>query len=927
MKRFLVTLLAAVTAGGAFAQSSFPDVPDNHWAGGAVDRIADLGIVIGFPDGTFRGNEAFTRYQAALVVSRMLDVIGAELDARQALTDADLAALANALQDLAGQVAAHDDAIAAISDDVAVNSARLDALEAGLDTAQLQDLQNQIDALRVAVDTASAQAEAAHDLATNALGAANAAASRAAQNADALAALSWFANDLEGRVKALEERPLGDASLASRLAAAESDIANIREFVILIRREQVAMRGQVAALEEQVDANTGDIADLQERVAALEENMITFDGSISVNYRVNRMSGDGNDFDVDRAYGFGLGRSMGDGSVFSTGVGTTTNTPVRSERPREHRRDIGSRFNQAVDASLSLNVTFGRVFDGSGSPSALNDFEAVVDIRLKRAYNLDENAGGTDTFDGYVFSVHEFTGTFSPIGDAPLTFTFGEEVDVSFTPYVLTLEEVPGFVATLANPLEFLDFLDPTLTFAYVAPDSLDEVYRGVRLTVSPFDNVTIGASFAQHAVNTIDHDDLAQDNSETTVFGVDAAAAIGIFVLEGEFASSSTNGTDNGSLVYVTAGVDDADDTLPVIDSITANYRSIPAGWLGYGLNNEDDQFPFDADQTGFGVDASLSLWILDLEAYFDSYTTSVQNAANTADAGVTAFGVELEAELFRAFSLYGFFDSLSVDGTAADSTANPYDENDNALTAGAASVRRDSNNHRTGFGVGIRHDGEADNALVAGLDLDASYSQVEADFGRRVIEANASYELSLGFLSVDPYVGFTSESSANAATRPYDDYNVSEIRAGLSLETEEFDFFLRPSLVGVVNYRSASYTDNGGVELGGAAGDFTANEFQFSVGVTLNEFLFDNSDLTVRYASWAGTNVNASIGGGNHSQVSQIHLTDTNNGLDQYVNGWEAVWNYSDLRLAYGVYVSDEGPGRNSAGQVFSISYKVDF
>src|SRR5690625_2795085 len=479
MKRFLVTLLAAVTAGGAFAQSSFPDVPDIHWAGGAVDRIADLGIVIGFPDGTFRGNEAFTRYQAALVVSRMLDVIGAELDARQALTDADLAALANALQDLAGQVAAHDDAIAAISDDVAVNSARLDALEAGLDTAQLQDLQNQIDALRVAVDTASAQAEAAHDLATNALGAANAAASRAAQNADALAALSWFANDLEGRVKALEERPLGDASLASRLAAAESDIANIREFVILIRREQVAMRGQVAALEEQVDANTGDIADLQERVAALEENMITFDGSISVNYRIDRMSGDGNDFDVDRAYGFGLGRSMGDGSVFSTGVGTTTNTPVRSERPREHRRDIGgSTFNQAVDASLSLNVSFGRVFDGSGSPSALNDFEAVVDIRLSRVYNLDNGDGGvvgTADKPAYVFSVHEFTGTFSPIGDAPLTFTFGEELDVSFTPYVLTLEEVPGFVATLANPLEFLDFLDPTLTFAYVAPANLNE--------------------------------------------------------------------------------------------------------------------------------------------------------------------------------------------------------------------------------------------------------------------------------------------------------------------------------------------------------------------------------------------------------------------------------------------------------------------
>src|SRR5699024_9774171 len=128
-----------------------------------VDRIADLGIVIGFPDGTFRGNEAFTRYQSALVVSRLLDVIGEELDARQALVDSDLAALANA-------VAANDAAIAAIGDDVAVNSARLDALEAGLtgaDSAALQDLRNQVEALRVAVDTASAQAASAHDLASN----------------------------------------------------------------------------------------------------------------------------------------------------------------------------------------------------------------------------------------------------------------------------------------------------------------------------------------------------------------------------------------------------------------------------------------------------------------------------------------------------------------------------------------------------------------------------------------------------------------------------------------------------------------------------------------------------------------------------------------------------------------------------------------
>src|SRR5690606_4730557 len=125
MKKLIITLLAAVLASGAFAQSSFPDIPANHWAGDAVDRIADLGIVIGFPDGTFRGNEAFTRYQAALVVSRLLDVLNANVDAALAMTQADIESLRNAVQEIGSDVAAQgvrlsaaESAIAGLSDDV-----------------------------------------------------------------------------------------------------------------------------------------------------------------------------------------------------------------------------------------------------------------------------------------------------------------------------------------------------------------------------------------------------------------------------------------------------------------------------------------------------------------------------------------------------------------------------------------------------------------------------------------------------------------------------------------------------------------------------------------------------------------------------------------------------------------------------------------
>ena len=168
MKKLIITLLAAVLASGALAQTSFPDIPANHWAGDAVERIADLGIVIGFPDGTYRGNEAFTRYQAALVVSRMLDVFNDNVNSALALTQADVDSLRNAVQELASDVAAQgvrlsaaESAIAGLSDDAAATNARLDELAANLgtgDPAVLRDLQNQIASQRVALDTAQATA-------------------------------------------------------------------------------------------------------------------------------------------------------------------------------------------------------------------------------------------------------------------------------------------------------------------------------------------------------------------------------------------------------------------------------------------------------------------------------------------------------------------------------------------------------------------------------------------------------------------------------------------------------------------------------------------------------------------------------------------------------------------------------------------------
>jgi hypothetical protein len=66
MKRVvLVVILELLVFSSLFA---FSDVPKEHWAYRAVTVLSKLGIMSGYPDGTFRGNETVSRYQLAKTV-------------------------------------------------------------------------------------------------------------------------------------------------------------------------------------------------------------------------------------------------------------------------------------------------------------------------------------------------------------------------------------------------------------------------------------------------------------------------------------------------------------------------------------------------------------------------------------------------------------------------------------------------------------------------------------------------------------------------------------------------------------------------------------------------------------------------------------------------------------------------------------------
>ena len=68
-----VVSVVLLAAGGAFAAvNPFVDIPSGHWAYDALAQMSARGILSGYPDGTFKGVQPMTRYEAASTVARVL---------------------------------------------------------------------------------------------------------------------------------------------------------------------------------------------------------------------------------------------------------------------------------------------------------------------------------------------------------------------------------------------------------------------------------------------------------------------------------------------------------------------------------------------------------------------------------------------------------------------------------------------------------------------------------------------------------------------------------------------------------------------------------------------------------------------------------------------------------------------------------------
>ncbi|BCW96463.1 MAG: S-layer homology domain-containing protein [Fimbriimonadales bacterium] len=90
MKRLLISVAGlSLITGLTFAQMR--DVPPGHWAYQSIEQLVQLGIIEGYPDGTFRPNRTMTRAEFAQAIARAYR----NIDERLRALDRRIAELAN----------------------------------------------------------------------------------------------------------------------------------------------------------------------------------------------------------------------------------------------------------------------------------------------------------------------------------------------------------------------------------------------------------------------------------------------------------------------------------------------------------------------------------------------------------------------------------------------------------------------------------------------------------------------------------------------------------------------------------------------------------------------------------------------------------------------------------------------------------------
>ncbi|WP_182482911.1 S-layer homology domain-containing protein, partial [Calidithermus roseus] len=275
--RWIRTLALGPMAALALAQSSqaptpplpFSDVPAGHWAAEAVRRLSERGLLLGDDRGRFAGGGTLTRYEAALLIYRLLQQLEAS-----ALTREDLEALLMAVQELQAELAGLGLRLenAYSREEAQALLERLAALEArqALDPQALEDLR----VLAEAASLTASQALLQSSLALERLAALEgrlAGLEQTAQGARALEAERFAALRREVEGLKAELAGLRGGLEAERASAPEDRGLQALELEARLKGQQERLAALEARLEAEGKERQAQAALAEARLAALEE--------------------------------------------------------------------------------------------------------------------------------------------------------------------------------------------------------------------------------------------------------------------------------------------------------------------------------------------------------------------------------------------------------------------------------------------------------------------------------------------------------------------------------------------------------------------------------------------------------------------------------------------------------------------------------
>ncbi|WP_034385651.1 S-layer homology domain-containing protein [Deinococcus sp. YIM 77859] len=839
MKKSLFVLTAALSFGAAAAQTTAPatttptapataapasapqvptltDVPAGHWATDAIQRLVSRGIILGYPDGTFRGTQNLTRYEAAVIIARLLDQIRTE-GVPSGVTAEDLTALQNAIQELAADLTALGVRVSdleenAVSrDDFARLEARVEELAGAQgDEAALAGLRTQIDELTARVDEFETLRADVED------------------NASSIAALNDLTVLLNQDILNLQDR-------VSALESAQADFVQRADF----------------------DALAGRVSGVETRVTNLENApKFSIGGTISATYgRLGLTQGTTN-FDVDRLVRQ-TGVDFGDGDV------TTTDT---DDTDTDVSLTFGVRASNLTTANGNLIINSAGIDFGVNNEFGFGEGDGAGNIT---PYVAAANAQGT--LNGQAFSV-KYDGEFSRFffndylfnndNDDFAVYRRGIVADINAT----QLPFRPKLTVVIGNATGNDDATPP-----------IRGNYFGVRAQVQATSNPAsvLGIAYAQDT-----GDATGTGRSAFGVDWNLTGGLFGPVTLKGAYVASIPNtapsfiGGGNAQATWAArdqAFYTNATANLGVL-RLGANFRAIDPQFANGEAGMSADQseangissygLPYEANQVGYGAGVGTTLGPINLAAFGDTRTPYLANDPNFVRR--TNFGVSAGVNL-AGLSLTGFYNRSTVDNAVvhADTQLNQATGAQYFAYNGATPYMGVANvpfAYSSTFGAVLRHDGTASNALVRGLNFTVAdayfYDDRVNDF-----QVYGNYRGTLGGVTIEPFARYhllTTPGDAVVTDNGQTVQTYNTVKYGVRLSTQPLNIVLRPSL----SFSVANRISNLG--RGIAVNSGTATELFGQAALTFNEFIAPNTKATLGYAYYQGFNVSSGCGTG---------------------------------------------------------------